>query len=663
MICNKTRNRTGTILGWPIPALDPKHPSSPMLRDPGNRYRDILRKDPYPFRHKVDTPWQNLPDLEEINRTAYNRIGHALELVQKQSESQGIVVLGEAGSGKTHLLMRVAQKLGGGNYVLFVPKPNNEDAVYLHTWSNIVQSLAEIVPGRSRDRSQLDDLLAHVFSNVLVPEFQSGNEQEQRWARKLLDNPLSLFGMLGTGQPREENFRKIRSRTLKFLKLKHPKINETITHALVTYALAAQDETRRKILTWLAGQGGLDETEAKQLGLPIHWVEVTEQSSNTSYLQQREDQAFEAIKTLGMLSTYYQPLILAYDQLEGLRSRKTLTQRWSAAVREIINFAPNYLVITCVFPDLWQKWCGEIWIETSAVDRIAPRTVMLEPFATPAARRLLEGQTATKARELNFPSPIYPFTDGDIAEMCSKAKTPRQFLLDALNRFENWLFEDDGTIDQPIQPPLDSIEDVLNKELGRLFKKAQTFVKKQVPHEEDLFGRVKTIIEVLLQNPAPHIVEATLGTLVMPFNIVVLPPGSAGLCLSVLNAAGNPLTARLRNLQEGAQRGMGFESVTVLRDRRCGQPGGAVGKTMLEKLEAQGGKYLLADLDELARIHAIYDAITAIEQEDITANGRPITEAELVEFLRASDHLKKISLFVEAAKLAPLFHDLIHGSR
>ena len=37
-----------------------------MICGPGNKNRAKLRANPYSFTIKVDTPWQNIPDLKEI---------------------------------------------------------------------------------------------------------------------------------------------------------------------------------------------------------------------------------------------------------------------------------------------------------------------------------------------------------------------------------------------------------------------------------------------------------------------------------------------------------------------------------------------------------------------------------------------------------------------
>lgn len=146
--------------------------------------------------------------MAEYNQEAYRKIERALRALSRdrsrgnESNTQGILILGEAGTGKTHLLMRVARNLSKTNHILFVRKPNNEDAVTQHIWANIVSSLAKRLPNSGSTRSQLDDLLAHVFSAVLIPEFEQDvqegkNDQKRRWIADLKADPYNLFKMLG----------------------------------------------------------------------------------------------------------------------------------------------------------------------------------------------------------------------------------------------------------------------------------------------------------------------------------------------------------------------------------------------------------------------------------------------------------------------------------
>jgi hypothetical protein len=178
-----------------------------MHTDPNNQYRPLLEDDPPAFLDRVNTPWDHVPDLQEYNRHAYNRIVRALKSLSRsryeegKSRSQGILILGEAGTGKTHILMRVARNLSDSNHILFVRKPNNEEAVAQHVWANVVSSLTRSLPTSGTTKSQLDDLLAHVFTKVLVPRFEqdieAGQDAElkQRWVNRLRSDPYNLFNM------------------------------------------------------------------------------------------------------------------------------------------------------------------------------------------------------------------------------------------------------------------------------------------------------------------------------------------------------------------------------------------------------------------------------------------------------------------------------------
>ena len=359
-----------------------------MYEDKPNEYRPLLEADPPTFVDRVDTPWSQVPDLPEYNSAAYRRILRDLQRLQRDateddSTSRGILILGEAGTGKTHLLMRVAKNLSATNHILFVRKPNNEEAVAQHVWSNIVHSLSRKIPAGGSDRSQIDDLLAHVFSSVLIPEFEQdireGTDvnQRHRWVQLLRANPFNLFSMLGEGERRTQNMRAIRRRTLRYLQVHHPSVDQHIAHVLITYCFVLREERKRMLLTWLSGQD-IDEVEAEALGLPASWVIADAAATDVSFQQQREEDMLRAIRTIGTLSTHYQPLILAFDQLEGLRDEERLTRRWGDVVREVFTMTPNMLVVTCIFPSLWESWF------THALDQSVAQRILAKPSHTGA---------------------------------------------------------------------------------------------------------------------------------------------------------------------------------------------------------------------------------------------------------------------------------------
>jgi hypothetical protein len=630
---------------------------------------------------------------------------------ENPAPAQGILLLGEAGTGKTHLLMRVAQNLARENYILFVPRPNFEQSVTVHIWSSIMESLTRVVPGRSNSRTQLDDLLAHVFARVLIPAFrQNQTDQTRRWADQLERDPFNLFSMLGTdSKQRQKNLNAIRNRTLNYLE-RHAEVDQTVARALITYCLISEPNRKRNLLTWLKGKGGLDPTEADSLRLPQHWVEEKESSKQREITRARELFAQRAICTLGRLSAYYQPLILAFDQLEGLRDDEELTLCWGEVMRELITHAPNFLVLACVFLSLWQEWFEPVLENNhgrSAAERIAAIRLELEPFQVDHGLQLLRLLLAESVQRLGLPSDIYPFTEEAVARLCRQGTTPRAFIQQVAAAFRNWLFTRDGPPPPPRvsppqspsprnqqtlggkagpgtpprpKPPLPQgpsastakkggggpprgpsplppadIDSVLRDELRRRRALSLKAYPSSIPDEEDLLGRLRTLVRALLKDsqPAPRYDTAECDKKVMPFNLVVRDPEGLRLCLAVLNSTGNALTARLRNLRDVADRRSQFEALVILRDRRCAKPG-TVGQQHLDAILEGNSRCFELDGDDLARLNAIYDTLVDVEQRNICISGRPVEQREFIDYVRRNGDIRDCCPFGDAAELSPI---------
>ena len=628
----------------------------------------IWEENPPKFLDRVNTPWDQVPDLEEYNQHAYKRVVRALkELTRSKSSegpsnTQGILILGEAGTGKTHLLMRVARNLSKSNHILFVRKPNNEDAVAQHVWANVVSSLTRSLPESGTKRSQLDDLLAHVFSAVLIPEFeqdiQSGKnaEQRQRWVDKLRDDPFNMFNMLGEGEKRQDNMEYIRRRTLRFLQSNHPDVDQQIARVLITYCFVSREDRKRVLLTWLSGQD-VDEAEAKDVGLPTTWVNIDESSSEASTQQQREEQALRAIRTIGILSTYYQPLILAFDQLEGLRDQERLTQRWGDTVREIFTMTPNFLVVTCIFPSLWKSWFNEE-LDRSVSERIAQQTVTLESFGPQHGLKMLATHLAPAFAKHRLPTSIYPFTEADVTTLCAQATSPRSFLQGARSLFQSWLDGEMPTPEQtvtaePVVVSQEAIDTLLRSTLVSYEADQRSTYNGEIPMEQDFLGRVRNITETLLKFGDERVSfgKATCGSKVMPSNFILKPlQGEDPLCIVVLYSEGNAFAARMRNLNTEMRSARTFKQAIILRDRRCKQISGKTSKEYIEEFTNLGGVFLNVGGEEICALNAIYDTLVAIEEHDLSLGKHEIDKKQFVQYLRNEGSCRRTQLFRAAAQ-------------
>jgi hypothetical protein len=643
-----------------------------MFEDRENKYRPILEDDPPAFFDRVNTPWDHVPDLEEYNQHAYRRIVRALNGLKRtqgtiaEANSQGLLILGEAGTGKTHLLMRVARNLSASNHILFVRKPNNEDAVAQHVWTEIVNSLAKSMPTSGVKRSQLDDLLAHVFTAVLIPEFEQDvldgkdADQKRRWADRLKADPYNLFTMLGDGEKRQNNMDMLRRRTLRYLQQKHPEVDQQIARVLITYCFVAREDLKRMLLTWLSGQD-VDPQEAKVLGLPSAWVQVDETSSDTSIQQQREEQALRAVRTVGILSTYYQPLILAFDQLEGLRGNERLTQRWGDTVREIFTMTPNLLILTCIFPSLWEEWFKATFgkHDRSVSERIAQQVITLESFSSQHGLKLLATHLEPFFVRHHLPSNIFPFTDEDVQTICEQATSPRKFLQAAHGLFEEWL---DGkfvtakpTASAPVVVTQDAIDSLIRSTMIEFENDQREGYLTQIPVEQDSFGRVRNILETILSFSDDRITysRATCGNKVMPPNVIVRSSREpTPFCIAVSYAEGNSLAACARNLLAVVKEGTQTQRAILLRDQRCKAAGKATAEYLAE-FERLGGIYMQAGADELAVINAIYDTLVAVEEHDLSIGTHQVDKRQFVQFLRTGGSARRSHLLRSAANQFP----------
>lgn len=617
-----------------------------MENDLSSKYRQILNQSPPAFVDRVDNPWAQLPDVPEFNEIAYRRIVRALEQLQRADETNksavGVLVLGEAGTGKTHLLMRVAKELSKQNHILFVRKPNNEEAVAQHVWSNIVQSLTRKTDPNGP--SQMDDLLGHVFAKVLISEFEKDIaegvdvEQRGRWVKSLREDALNLFRMLGEGERRKNNMELIRKRTLRFLSLNHPEVDQSIASGLIRYCLFAREDWKRLALRWLSGQD-LDEAEAAQMGMPPSWISSDEASTEISSNQQREEMALRAIQSLGKLSLYYQPLILAFDQLEGLRDEQTLTRRWGDVLREIFTMAPNILVVTCIFPSLWETWFKPN-LDESVSQRIAQSQLTLEQFQSHHAIRMLEVQLRDAFTQHRLPTSIYPFEQSDVEKLCAGAPSPRSFIQSARTMFESWLDSDLRTANRPSQlQPLvtqDSVDRKLEEVLNSFTETAITSFDDWFPIEPDHFGRIKSVVSALTseaqQKGQVSLGRASLGNRVMPPNVVIenMESGTR-ICFAVMQKTGYPFTARFKNTLTCL--GDQFDSVVLLRDVRCASLGQRA-REQVESLRGQVSEFVFESKVAIAELNGLYDLLTAVEEKDVSVGGTPVSQVQAVGFLR-----------------------------
>ena len=336
---------------------------------------------------RVDNPFQSHPDNINIYRDQYITLEAVIDDIKcdQNHQSKGAVIIGKPGTGKTHLIMRLAQQRLKLNRLLFIPCPNDAGTIKYHTYSCILESLNKNIPGTKFN--QLEYFLANIFVSII----KSSNNETQK-IKTILDNiesdPLLLYEMLGKEgtEKRRKNWDYIEKFTNDWWLKKYGAVGYApeIIKGIVKFCRYSDLGYKQLVKKWLAADE-LEVEELNKIGLNSWHNEIS-----------KEDFSIDAIAVLGKLSLLHEPLIIVFDQLEmlGLEHNRSILLNFGEAVKEIFTRVPHSLIVFNLFPKRWQQ-LQQIF-DGSIIDRIAQYQLFLEPPTTGEIREILQ----LKAREV-----------------------------------------------------------------------------------------------------------------------------------------------------------------------------------------------------------------------------------------------------------------------
>ncbi len=117
--------------------------------------------------NRVDSAWdRDSVDVEAINRTAFQSCSETIELVRETGSCRGLLLSGEPGSGKTHLLQRLRRHVqhAGRDCFVYVPPVSGPDRFFRDLLQHTIQDLVGIRTGSPS--SQLETLLVRELVQV-----------------------------------------------------------------------------------------------------------------------------------------------------------------------------------------------------------------------------------------------------------------------------------------------------------------------------------------------------------------------------------------------------------------------------------------------------------------------------------------------------------------
>lgn len=386
-----------------------------------------LRRAPNPFEGSVlrSAHEDVSSDVPAMQGETFAALTALVERVRGDHHSRIQVVTGDPGEGKTHLLSRLRRRaekswLTAAPFALAVVRPLRDPAqpfghVLREATFSLGRPLPFLDPEGEQPASQLERL-AWMALGRAVHHLSERDPSLRTWGAKNAAHGLATFAALAIeGWP---------ERGLSIVEGAAPWADRRGIDADVWRAVGRLpvQGARHATLAWLKGMH-LPEPELERFGLPAPIAS--------------EDRAYRALISLANLAGV--PLVLGFDQLEGIRRQGTeQVRQFFAALVELYNHeAGNLALMVLCQTSVWPEIRGEL--EQQILDRLEPER-MLRPLSPDEVHALCARRLAPlwNGEDLTPPHPTYPISPSDLDAIAAEAQTARRVLNRIREQLERW---------------------------------------------------------------------------------------------------------------------------------------------------------------------------------------------------------------------------------
>ncbi len=565
--------------------------------------RHLLSIVPNPFEKDiVHSAWDSVPvDVETINRTAFEACLETIQRVREGGESRGLVLHGEPGSGKTHLLQRLRHRTqqDADSWFSYVPPFTTPDRFFRHLLDRLVRDLLRSLPGRE----ELSQIELVVGRQLLQRPTAPPHEVAAWWQQIQAEHPPgpALFASLQA--PFEDLVFRLRL---------DPEVSTVLRH----YLARCQ---RLEAYQWLLGRA-LPEEAVGRIG--------------AAGTLDDEDRAKQAIVTFSRLAGHPFAIILAFDQIEGLQidpsDRYGLRAFAGGVASHLFVECRNLAAISCVqtsFLQVLREAVREAEYDRLAQDQAALTLLSREDALKLVVRRLEVSEDLQQIRRMfGKQDPLWPLERDRIEALVPpEGLSARKLLRACRGLFEETRRE---LTQSPPPPPPPPDDDDIKKVWEQVFAEEQKRPRSKL--DEGVYaGGLLLLLEVLkpagIQGERSPIRDVDL----------LLERGAERIGVAVCHADHmTSLAARLRRLCEVSERGQ-VTRLRLIRDGRLRDipPTARATRQYLERLLAAGHRLLRPPAEAYAALAAALRLMNEAKAGDLTVNGRDVSPEELKTWL------------------------------